>query len=557
MPTSKLAKHASKLLFFCVTAFYLIGLGSLPILGPDEPRYAEVAREMLLRRDLITPTLGGRPWFEKPPLLYWLMMASYRVLGVNEYAARLGPALCGLITAAFVWWIARSIEAIDRETNGESPCSALATWSALVFLASLGAIGFSRAASFDVVLTMTVTGAFACFFIAQSKLTRQRSDDLAISSKQNGLRLLFYFFIGLSLLAKGLVGVIIPLGVIAAYFVIRREWPDKQLLRSLLWGTPIALFVAAVWYGPMILRHGWTFIDEFFIQHHFARFLTNKYRHPQPFYYYLVTLLWLPAPWTAVLASAFFAARRWNWRGRASLDRLRVFAFAWIVMPLIFFSLSESKLPGYLLPVLPATALLVGERISCFVRARRGEKVMKVTGALLTIVGAVGLWYCVRKVGLSLSCAIAIASAPLIAGATSLFIPRPKSTVLVTFALSAFCVAATVIVCTRPLAEQDSVRSLMQTAAARGYTSTPVFYMLADDRTAEFYAGGRLAYQPNGEPLRFDGAQDVAAAIRAKGGIGLVFIETRWEKQLTDYAAVQTERISSNRTLTLFAVHAR
>src|SRR5215510_11285635 len=101
-----LAKRVWTLLFLAIAALYLYGLGVLPLVGPDEPRYAEVAREMLARRDLITPTLGGLPWFEKPPLLYWMMMASYRVFGANEFAARLGPAICGLLTGFFVYWMA-------------------------------------------------------------------------------------------------------------------------------------------------------------------------------------------------------------------------------------------------------------------------------------------------------------------------------------------------------------------------------------------------------------------------------------------------------------------
>src|ERR1700704_679341 len=94
---------------FCAFLFFF-GLGYFGLIGPDEPRYAEVAREMLARHDWITPTLGGLPWFEKQPLLYWLMAASYRVSGVTEYAARLGPAICGLLTAGFVYWIGRTIE---------------------------------------------------------------------------------------------------------------------------------------------------------------------------------------------------------------------------------------------------------------------------------------------------------------------------------------------------------------------------------------------------------------------------------------------------------------
>ena len=112
-----LAKRVWSFLFLAVAAFYLYGLGAVPLVGPDEPRYAQVAREMLARHDFVTPTLGGLPWFEKPPLLYWMMMASYRVFGVSEFSARLGPAICGLLTALFVYWIAAGI----RDQTPASP----------------------------------------------------------------------------------------------------------------------------------------------------------------------------------------------------------------------------------------------------------------------------------------------------------------------------------------------------------------------------------------------------------------------------------------------------
>src|SRR5258708_26776331 len=173
-----LAKRGWLLLFLGIAAFYLWGLGSLPLVGPDEPRYAEVAREMFGRRDLITPTLGGLPWFEKPPLLYWLMIAGYRVLGLSEYAARLGPAICGLMTAALVYWVGKTVET-PRLTSDPIPSAVeehrpdgLGRYSTLVWLSSLGAIVFSRGASFDIVLAMTITGALACFFVWQAGCPR-------------------------------------------------------------------------------------------------------------------------------------------------------------------------------------------------------------------------------------------------------------------------------------------------------------------------------------------------------------------------------------------------
>src|SRR5262245_35612082 len=132
----------------------------MPLVGPDEPRYAQVAREMFVRHDFITPTLGGRPWFEKPALLYWLMITAYRLFGVNEFAARVGPALCGLLTIVAVWVLARSFENSHR-----AELMGLSWWSTFAAATTFGIIVFSRGASFDIVITMTLTWALALFFL--------------------------------------------------------------------------------------------------------------------------------------------------------------------------------------------------------------------------------------------------------------------------------------------------------------------------------------------------------------------------------------------------------
>jgi 4-amino-4-deoxy-L-arabinose transferase-like glycosyltransferase len=585
LPTTKLAKHGWKLIFLAITAFYLFGLGALPLVGPDEPRYAQVAREMFARRDLITPTLGGHPWFEKPPLLYWLMMTSYRLVGVTEYAARLGPAICGLLTGVSVLWLGKSVERTNATTDPKN-ATHLGEWSALVYLSSFGAIAFSRAASFDIVLTMTLTGALSCFFlwhiggsanlvplsasgeglgerrasIATPPLSPHRerggAEFLRSNAKRSALLAAFYFFVGLSLLAKGLVGIVLPFGIIGAYFLILRERPTRKFAFSLLWGLPIALIVAASWYGPMIYRHGWTFIDQFIVEHHFARFLSNKYHHPQPFYFYVPVVLLMVLPWAVVLIAGLITARRWNWRGKGNIDLMRVFTLAWVVIPVVFFSLSKSKIPGYVLPVLPATALLIGERVNCFVQANRGQRVIRLTGVLILIGVAAGAWYSVREVAAPLWLITAVGGTIATVAIVAMIVPRPR----VSFLLFAAIPLVTSVWALKPaarLANRDSVRDLIHAAYARSDSSAPVFYLLCDDRSAEFYASGRLAYDTTGEPIRFEGAQDVAAAIRQKGGSGLVLIETRWEQQLTDYRAVATEKIADNGWISIFAVRVR
>src|SRR5688572_26775099 len=270
-----------------VILIYFFGL-TVPLLGPDEPRYSQVAREMFERGDWITPTLGGFHWFEKPVLLYWLQIVSYNTFGVSEYSARFGSALFGLATVAALSLLGRACaRALDDEEND------LSFWLAVVSASSIGLIAFARGASFDIVLTFPITAAMVSFFVFE---LRESSSDRSIGWRGVPL-FLFYFFIGLSLLAKGLIGIVFPFAIVAFYYVLSWRIPSRRLLLSFVWGSVIALLVAALWYGPMYLRHGWEFIDEFFIQHHFQRYTSNKYLHPQPFYFFFLVLPAMTFPW--------------------------------------------------------------------------------------------------------------------------------------------------------------------------------------------------------------------------------------------------------------------
>src|SRR5438876_4057321 len=207
------------ILFIGIAVFYLWGLGSVPFVGPDEPRYAQVAREMLAHRELITPVLGGFPWFQKPVLLYWILMASYSVLGISEYAARLGPAICGLLIGAVVYWTGSSIETARRTRDASSKESetqreGLGRFSALIWLSSAGPLVFSRGVNFDILLTLALTGAFACLFVwhVHYEAPTRRKEIPPAYPALKYLLVGFYFFVGLSLLAKGLIGVFIVPG---------------------------------------------------------------------------------------------------------------------------------------------------------------------------------------------------------------------------------------------------------------------------------------------------------------------------------------------------------
>jgi 4-amino-4-deoxy-L-arabinose transferase-like glycosyltransferase len=564
---STLAKRLWLVLFIFIGAFYLWGLGSIPLVGPDEPRYAEVAREMFARRDWITPTLGGLPWFEKPALLYWMMMASYRLFGVNEFAARLGPALCGLLTGVFVFWVASAIgdsgaiensSAAKEARNGK----AIALWSAFVYLTSLGAIAFSRGVDFDVVLTMTVTGALACFFRANARATPEpNGSDLAKASRKTKSTVPalagFHLFTGLSLLAKGLAGYVIIFGALFLYYLIRRERPRRRFITSFLWGLPLSFTVAAIWYGPMIARHGYTFIDQFIIQHHFARFTTNKYHHPQPIYFYPVVLFVLLLPWAVGLVASFFSTRRWEWRGVASIDRARVLALAWLIVPIAFFSISRSKLPGYILPALPACALLIGERIACYCRERRGEKVIRSTGALLMVLALLGAWYTSSNYEVQ-RVSMAIAGLPVLAGLVAVVWPKLRAPIFVLIGIAVMTSAALSLRFVVPIvAARDSVRDLVNAADHKGYGNLPVVQLHTIERTAEFYATNRITYGNDGEPVKFEGANQVIDAARRNGGRVLCLVPTQYQVQLLNLPNVQTEVLADNGRVCLVKVEVK
>ena len=515
MQPSELAKRVYLVLFFIIVSFYLYGLGQIPLLGPDEPRYAQVAREMFLRGDLVTPTLGGHTWFEKPPLLYWMMIASAKVFGMNEWSLRFGPALCGLLTIVAVWWVGREVEATASVPG-------FGSWGLLAAASFLGLIVFSRAASFDVVVTMTTTWSLSFFLLHLLASAGRRKTWCLIG---------FYAFVGMSLLAKGLVGIVIPFGVVGSYYLLRRTWPDRSTIKSLVWGIPLALAVAALWYGPVIAKHGWSFIDEFFVQHHFARYVSNKYKHPQPLYFYPAIILMLTLPWTPYLVDALAKVRRWSWRADDTLSVVRVFAFAWLLLPIVFFSFSGSKLPGYILPAMPAAALLIADH---FRSPSRWP--LRAVAVICLVFAAGGIIYAVQSDYVSLTCAI-LAAVPMVAAAVCAFV-LPAREALVSVAGGTLVLVLIILSCAAPrVAHRESVRDLLKLADTRGYANVPVIAQRSDDRSAQFYAHDRVIYNDEGEVVPFD--EITVAKARALGGKLLVLVSVDYVDEIRKSPSIE------------------
>ncbi len=557
MHPSTLAKRGTVLLFLVIVAIYFFGLGHLPLVGPDEPRYAQVAREMFLRRDLVTPTLGGNAWFEKPALLYWMMIASFRVFGVTEWAARLPGAICGLLTVAAVFVMGHRVEGNDDEAN---KLQGFAFWSVLAAATMIGIVAFSRAVSFDIVLTMTTTWALAFYLLDDLDAYPNRRE-----KPRHRLLVGFYIFVGLSLLAKGLVGIVIPVGVLGLFHLFQRKLPRRKTLLSVVWGLPLALLVAATWYVPVISRHGWLFVDQFFIQHHFARYISNKYHHAQPVYYYLLVVPLLAMPWTVFLFDGLLQCKSWLTRANATdrepvddrLNRLLVFALAWLLFPLVFFSFSGSKLPGYILPALPAVALIVGGRLW---RPRLDTKrwALRTTAALYLLFSIVALAYSWRLANLPHALVISLVAPLFVSGCFPFFFPRKTATSVVLMAAATVVVLLFAFYFVAPAyTETDSSKLLLQLADARGYSQTMIYGMQRSDRTPEFYAAGRVVYGVDGEPIMYESAGQVVDESRKRGDAVLAFVPIERVSQLTGMATAQTEVIGNNGRYAIVAVRAR
>jgi 4-amino-4-deoxy-L-arabinose transferase-like glycosyltransferase len=326
---------------FCAFLFFY-GLGQFGLIGADEPRYAQVAREMLERRDWITPVLWGKPWLEKPPLYYWQAMVAYTIFGASDWAARLPAALDATFLVLAVYFFLRRFRP-GFELDG-----------ALITASSAGIVGYARAASMDMALA-------AAFSIGMLGWWAWRE-----SGKKIYLAV-FYGFMALGMLAKGPVAPFLAVVVITLYAVAVRE---LRIILKTLWLPGILLFCAMAlpWYFAVQMRNP-QFFREFVLEQNLGRFSRNLYHHTEPFWYYLPVAALALAPWTVfAIAGCVQQVRLWRARRTAitgaddDLDyRFGVFAFCWLLVPVVFFSFSQSKLPGYILPAIPAGALLLVE----------------------------------------------------------------------------------------------------------------------------------------------------------------------------------------------------
>ena len=324
---------------FCGFLFFF-GLAYFGLLGADEPRYAQIAREMLARHDWITPTLGGKPWLEKPALYYWQAMLAYSIFGVSDWAARLPSAVDATMMVVAVYLFLRRFRP-GFQLDG-----------ALMSASATGVIGFARAASTDMPLA-------AMFSIAMLAWYAWYETDVKYYLAGS------YVFLALAVLAKGPVAPFFAL-VIVGIFAVSKG--DYRLIARTLWLPGIGFFALTVlpWYIAVQLKNP-EFFRVFILEHNLGRFGKDLYHHTQPFWYYVPVALLGVVPWTMFISVAMIESIRVWWREKKELFEskypLPVFLIIWLIIPIGFFSFSASKLPGYILPALPAGTLLLAEYV--------------------------------------------------------------------------------------------------------------------------------------------------------------------------------------------------
>jgi 4-amino-4-deoxy-L-arabinose transferase-like glycosyltransferase len=335
---------------------YFHNLGALGLIGPDEPRYAWIARDMAETGDWVTPRLYGKPWFEKPVLYYWAAALSFKVFGVSEVAARLPSAVAALLATLTLAWLAWRVWGADT-----------ARWLLLVLPTTVGMIGFSHAAATDMPFTAMLT--IAMVFAARLLRVDPSASLISFTSSSSFTSFFLGVFLGLAALAKGPAAIVLCGGAILLWAAFSKRWRDA--LRCL---HPIAIagfgLTALPWYVLCAHRNP-DFFHVFIIEHNFKRYLTPEFQHIQPFWFYIPIILVAVFPWTLLFIPAvrrFFRDKK----ERQPEFAFRLFVLVWAMFPLVFFSISQSKIPGYVLPAVPPLILLLVGPPSCSPKDKQG-----------------------------------------------------------------------------------------------------------------------------------------------------------------------------------------
>jgi len=326
----------------CLGAFYALWIGSYPLFTPDEGRYSEVAREMILTGNYLTPHLNHVVFLDKPILYYWLQAAAIYLFGLTEWALRFWPAALGIFCCLITYITGRI--AFNRRTG---------ILSSFILATSFLYFGSAHYANLDLEVAVWVSNALFCFITAF---------ELSEKRLRTGFLIAAYVFSALAFLTKGLIGVAFPIGIIGLWIIFLNRW---RLLLNMRLALGLVLFsvIAMPWYF-LVQKANPQFFHYFFMTQQFARFLTKAdFNNQSVFWFYVPIIVLGFVPWTLFLFQALASHVREVWQDRQKY-RKELFFLLWALFIFLFFSFPKSKTLGYILPVFPALAMIVGNYIS-------------------------------------------------------------------------------------------------------------------------------------------------------------------------------------------------
>lgn len=323
-------EKGSLLILIIIVAFNIFfGLGSIPLLDPDEPVYAETAREMIRFNDYLSPRIYNEYWFDKPPMYYWLVAGAIHAFGDNEFSARFPSALMAVLTVIMIYC---SVTKLFNERAG--------FWSALVLATSVQFFYLGKAAVTDMTLLFFLTGALLCYLHKHYWL--------------------MYVCMALATVTKGPIGIVFPGAIIFLHIICTGQW-RRILQMHCLRGLILFLLIASPWYYLMYQVHGMEFINTFLGFHNITRFTTPEHPTRVLWWYYFPVIILGIFPWTGLLLQSIKAAIA---DCRTEEMQTMIFMQIWWLFTFIFFTLSQTKLVSYILPMFPALAILIGWNIA-------------------------------------------------------------------------------------------------------------------------------------------------------------------------------------------------
>jgi 4-amino-4-deoxy-L-arabinose transferase-like glycosyltransferase len=339
---------STKRIWWLVIAVAVIWFSNLEyrkLIKPDEGRYAEIPREMVVSGDWTTPRLNDLKYFEKPPLQYWATATAYEVFGEHQWTSRLWTGLTGFAGILLVWFA--GLRLFGREAAG---------YAAVLLGSSMLYVLMGHINTLDMGVTFFLTLGIAGLLLGQTQT------DTKI---QRNWMLLAWAALGLAVLSKGLMGLVLPGTALFLYAVVQR---DFSVFKRMHWLAGLAVFmlITAPWFY-LVMKANPEFFQRFFIYEHYTRFTTKELGRFQPWYYFIPVLLSGMLPWTVLMFDALINTWR---RSKLPRDDFKDKAFnparfllVWAVFIYVFFTISDSKLPSYLLPMFPALALLMGKQL--------------------------------------------------------------------------------------------------------------------------------------------------------------------------------------------------